>query len=175
MNYREVRDLTEIILKNFMRVMKDEDKYILLLNGFNSNMYKSLLKNYTIKKNEIYNNRDIYHIVDYLVYITGNEPIIQRRFIMILNILLHEFLEINGIGMDKINDIGDKTLRHTFKELYSEKADYQLAVLDAIMKNETTNEIYKKYQREMRYALKPIDFTSYFIDKVGFNVENKLK
>lgn len=50
MNYREVRDLTEIILKNFMRVMKDEDKYILLLNGFNSNMYKSLLKNYTIKK-----------------------------------------------------------------------------------------------------------------------------
>ena len=44
MNYREVRDLTEIILKNFMRVMKDEDKYILLLNGFNSNIYKSLLK-----------------------------------------------------------------------------------------------------------------------------------
>ncbi len=175
MKYREIRDLAEIIFKNFMRVMKDEDKYILLLNGFNSNIYKSLLKKDTKKRNEIYNNKDIYHIIDYLVYITGSERIIQRRFIMILNILLHEFLEVNGINIDKINDIGDKTLRHTFKKLYGEKTDYQLSVLDAIMKNESTNEIFKQYEREMKYGLKPIDFTSYFIDKVGLNLENKLK
>mgnify|MGYP000843726939 CR=1 FL=1 len=173
MYIKENKSLNQIIFLNFVRTIKDNNKYLLMRRIVGcKGIFKLVTKDYSDDGNPFYYAKDIGDIIDVLNQANPPSDKNQKSVINGINYLLRYFLDVNKVKLDRINEIGDCVLKTSFVEMYGESAKSKLDELDKAMKNEMLNEIRCRYEHEIANGRFKGDFKTFCKEIVKMNTDD---
>lgn len=173
MNIIKNKSLNQLIFLNFIRTIKDYNKYLLMRRVVGcKGIFKLVTKDYSDDCNPFYYAKDVNSVIDVLNEANPPSAKNPKSLINSINYLLRYFLDANRVKLDKINEIGDCVVKRIFIEIYGESAKTKLDELDKAMKNEILNEIRCRYEHEIANGRFKGDFKTFCKEVVKMNTDD---